>query len=513
MIFLVTIMQVLLIAFNLFPSRFTNRKVLFLVYLTNLVTHVMMNEPRFAQPIPNVTVAVGRDANLPCVVEHLGGYKVAWIHIDRQMILTIHRHVISRIPRYSITYDNANTWLLHVNQAHQDDRGYYMCQVNTNPMISQVGYLQVVVPPNILDIESTPSSVAVRENQNINMTCRADGFPTPKIIWRREDGEEIAVEKKKKVLVYDGEVLPLTKVSRNEMGAYLCIATNGVPPSVSKRIILDVECNVVLLKNSAGVTFLQNRLKYRVVGVIVEMPVSSLQAVRHVMYSVCLCLYLLVSPMIWVPNQLVGAPAGTDVTIDCHTEAHPKAIIYWVYNSVMVLPSKKYKTDYAENSYRAHMKLTIRNLQYGDFGNYRCISKNSLGETEGSIRVYEIPLPSTPSKQVTHSTVETRESNMILGTRNDSVKGLQTDMYGTKNEIFTGSGVAGIPSSSSMSSSSSSHASTASVASIAGNGLSAFGSVGNAIDRKGSLAIGKSMFYTEHPPNELGSSEVFYESN
>lgn len=34
------------------------------------------------------------------------------------------------------------------------------------------------------------------------------------------------------------------------------------------------------------------------------------------------------------------------------------------------------------------MKLTIRNLQYGDFGNYRCISKNSLGETEGSIRVY-----------------------------------------------------------------------------------------------------------------------------
>lgn len=101
--------------------------------------------------------------------------QVAWIHIDRQMILTIHKHVISRIPRYSISHDNTNTWLLHVSQAQQDDRGYYMCQVNTNPMISQVGYLQVVVPPNILDMDSTPSSVAVRENQNINMTCRADG--------------------------------------------------------------------------------------------------------------------------------------------------------------------------------------------------------------------------------------------------------------------------------------------------------------------------------------------------
>lgn len=92
--------------------------------------------------------------------------------------------------------------------------------------------------------------------------------------------------------------------------------------------------------------------------------------------------------MIWVPNQLVGAPAGTDVTIDCHTEAYPRAISYWVYENVMLLPNKKYGTDNMENSYRAHMKLTVRNLQTGDFGNYRCISKNSLGETEGSIRLY-----------------------------------------------------------------------------------------------------------------------------
>lgn len=65
-------------------------------------------------------------------------------------------------------------------------------------LYSYISLPLIAVPPNILDIESTPSSVAVRENQNINMTCRADGFPTPKIIWRREDGEEIAVEKKKK---------------------------------------------------------------------------------------------------------------------------------------------------------------------------------------------------------------------------------------------------------------------------------------------------------------------------
>jgi Immunoglobulin domain len=92
--------------------------------------------------------------------------------------------------------------------------------------------------------------------------------------------------------------------------------------------------------------------------------------------------------MIWVPNQLVGAPAGTDVTIECHTEAYPRAISYWVYDSVMLLSTKKYVTSTTENSYRTHMKLTIRHLRDKDFGNYRCIAKNSLGETEGSIRLY-----------------------------------------------------------------------------------------------------------------------------
>lgn len=44
------------------------------------------------------------------------------------------------------------------------------------------------------------------------------------------------------VSIYDGEQLNLTRITRNEMGAYLCIATNGVPPTVSKRITVDVEC-------------------------------------------------------------------------------------------------------------------------------------------------------------------------------------------------------------------------------------------------------------------------------
>ncbi|CAG2056760.1 unnamed protein product [Timema podura] len=40
-----------------------------------------------------------------------------------------------------------------------------------------------------------------------------------------------------------------------------------------------------------------------------------------------------VHPVIQVPNQLVGAPLGTDVTIECYVEASPKSINYWIRDS------------------------------------------------------------------------------------------------------------------------------------------------------------------------------------
>ena len=43
----------------------------------------------------------------------------------------------------------------------------------------------------------------------------------------------------------DGAELHLVRVTRQEMAAYLCIASNGIPPSVSKRIMLTVECNTL----------------------------------------------------------------------------------------------------------------------------------------------------------------------------------------------------------------------------------------------------------------------------
>ena len=49
-----------------------------------------------------------------------------------------------------------------------------------------------------------------------------------------------------------GASLVFDSVGRDHVGSYLCIASNGVPPSVSKRVDLRVQCkeNVLPLFNT-----------------------------------------------------------------------------------------------------------------------------------------------------------------------------------------------------------------------------------------------------------------------
>ena len=48
----------------------------------------------------------------------------------------------------------------------QVDRGWYMCQVNTDPMRSQKGYIEVQVPPSIVDTRSS-TDLVVREKEKV----------------------------------------------------------------------------------------------------------------------------------------------------------------------------------------------------------------------------------------------------------------------------------------------------------------------------------------------------------
>lgn len=66
------------------------------------------------------------------------------MHFEQSAILTVNSHVITRNPRITVSHDKHRTWFLHINNVQQEDRGRYMCQINTITAKTQIGYLNVV---------------------------------------------------------------------------------------------------------------------------------------------------------------------------------------------------------------------------------------------------------------------------------------------------------------------------------------------------------------------------------
>ena len=74
------------------------------------------------------------------------------MRVDTQTILTIHNSIITRNQRVSLSHREHKEWKLHISNAQEIDRGYYMCQVNTDPMRSRRGYLEVQGDPCVLPL-------------------------------------------------------------------------------------------------------------------------------------------------------------------------------------------------------------------------------------------------------------------------------------------------------------------------------------------------------------------------
>uniref|UniRef100_A0A182K1P6 Ig-like domain-containing protein n=1 Tax=Anopheles christyi TaxID=43041 RepID=A0A182K1P6_9DIPT len=138
------------------------------------------------------------------------------------------------------------------------------------------------------------------------------------------------------------------------MGAYLCIASNDVPPAVSK-----------------------------------------------------------LAPSVRPTSQLLGAPLGSDVQLECTVEASPMPVSYWLKggrvlpNSFagasngnyeqpglsrpeMLLDGPKYGITEDRHGFRTNMRLVVRSFSPVDVGTYHCVSTNSLGRADGTMRLYAL---------------------------------------------------------------------------------------------------------------------------
>ncbi|KAH9517709.1 hypothetical protein DERF_008350 [Dermatophagoides farinae] len=385
--------------------------------------------PYFTKPIENATTVLGRNAILECSVENLGPYKVAWLKMDSSnsepTVLTIGMDTLFGERKYRVTQNSDRQWFLNIKHVRLSDRGNYMCQVNAKTMISQVGHLDVQVPP-ILNEDRTSSDTTVDEHQKAILKCSAKGYPKPKISWRRENGKPINLGlfggQKYSVQTFDGSQLNLTQVTREDMGAYLCIASNGVPPSISRRVLLHVNF----------------RPKIRVQNQLISSHVGSR------IQLVCMCEAYPRPIAIWITpseipiianpsisqqqqlqlqqqqqQQLTTTATATMAIISTISNNNNRSLLLSSNHQTIENINNKYEANEEYHGYRITMRLIINYLTVNDFGTFKCLAKNILGEKEGLIRVYENQSP-TPQqnllinryKNVGHKSLQTSSSSL-----------------------------------------------------------------------------------------------------
>lgn len=98
-------------------------------------------------------------------------FQVGWLRASDQTILSVHTRTVTHNARISVSYETSGcsgsgaasgnafgvtgssqateevvngTWRLHIRQLKESDRDCYMCQINTSPMISELGCLDIL---------------------------------------------------------------------------------------------------------------------------------------------------------------------------------------------------------------------------------------------------------------------------------------------------------------------------------------------------------------------------------
>jgi len=221
--------------------------------------------------------------------------------------------------------------VLTIEEVSQKDEGFYMCQVNSEPMLHQISYLRVISPPIISDVETT-TDLNILENENAKIKCVAKGNPRPSISWNINGRFRDDMENKSNIL--------LTNITRYDMGTILCIARNGVPPTQSKLIKL------------------------------------------HVNFK----------PEIRVHTDVIGSLKRLPIHLQCKIQGFPDPIIYWSgpFGNVVVNNNHISTKQTKLSNFSFLSVLSIKSLTDHDFGHYTCSAKNTIGTCSKTIKLYRL---------------------------------------------------------------------------------------------------------------------------
>lgn len=156
------------------------------------------------------------DSRLPSIFT----YNVYWEHNGKK---------IEKNEKYW-----TNNTFLRIHDPKRSDMGEYQCIFEFFPD-SVVERFNVTAQPSLLragpQIDQHGSDKTVTKGDNLQLMCRASGFPTPTMTWYK-NGQKFKTNSKSLILESQNKTsrLYIQSADNTDEGTYICLATNHVPP-------------------------------------------------------------------------------------------------------------------------------------------------------------------------------------------------------------------------------------------------------------------------------------------
>lgn len=223
----------------------------------------------------NVSVLVGKQVLLRCVIDDLGNESVSWIRHDTSAFLAVNNFVYASSGRFKVFHEvirrpssrgygndlgrrrvsSVEEWRLSVNPVELEDSGLYECQVSTTPHISHFMRLTVIEP--LTSIVGT-KELFIESGSTINLTCvihtGGQSMGGKHIFWNyngkiithdRNRVGTIVINRRTHDIVTS---LIITRAQTSDSGTYACDPTS--PFSKSIRVVVTTGGDVAMRPNA-----------------------------------------------------------------------------------------------------------------------------------------------------------------------------------------------------------------------------------------------------------------------
>ncbi|GAB1607434.1 hemicentin-1-like [Argonauta hians] len=160
---------------------------------------------------------------LQCKATGVPNPKIRWTKDGQELAADNYKYAILQGGWLSLPFPRA------------EDSGTYVCIAENDAGRTEKPIeLKVQVPPTI---EDTGHLMSATVGSTVQIPCKAEGYPEPKIRWKK-NGKKLSLKGSK--FSFKSEVLFIQGVSASDTGSYVCTASNKVGED-SKEVLLRIQ--------------------------------------------------------------------------------------------------------------------------------------------------------------------------------------------------------------------------------------------------------------------------------